>query len=135
MKYKSFVFLSLILLPAMSFCQEDPLMAKIQDPQGNIYPIIHLKNGKSWLAKNLNYDVDEGSECYMQDQSNCQIYGKLYTYEAAIKGCKSLGVGWRLPTEEDVVDLAMNFDPRYEWKRKAQAPKSDHEVAMLLIEG
>lgn len=47
-----------------------------------------------WMAENLNYKT-ENSYCYEDESSNCDKYGRLYTWAAAKKACPS---GWHLPT-------------------------------------
>jgi len=54
-----------------------------------------------WMAENLNCDVS-GSECYDDDPSNCEVYGRLYTWEAAMSVCPS---GWYLPSNADWDEL------------------------------
>jgi uncharacterized protein (TIGR02145 family) len=68
-----------------------------------------------WFADNLNYKMD-GSFCYKEDESNCQAYGRLYTWDAAIKACP---VGYHLPTHGDFESL---------W----QAAGADFNAAYLL---
>jgi len=46
------------------------------------------------MAENLNYDAN-GSKCYNNEPANCQIYGRLYDWDMAMKACPK---GWRLPT-------------------------------------
>lgn len=58
-------------------------------------------NGHEWLADNLNYK-SEGSYCYKDSDDQCQIYGRLYTWDAAKKACPA---GFRLPTHEDYESL------------------------------
>jgi len=57
---------------------------------------------KTWMAQNLNYlnDMTEGdsSWCYDDDPDNCNKYGRLYTWDAAMKNCPT---GWRLPDTAD----------------------------------
>lgn len=53
--------------------------------------------GKVWMAENLNIEVP-GSWCYDNNPENCKKYGRLYTYDAAIKNCPK---GWHLPTDEE----------------------------------
>ncbi len=50
-----------------------------------------------WFAENLNYKV-EGSRCYDDDPSNCDIYGRLYNWDTAKKVCPE---GWHLPSREE----------------------------------
>lgn len=68
-----------------------------------------------WFADNLNYKM-EGSFCYKEDESNCQAYGRLYTWDAAVNACPK---GFHLPTDEDFQSL---------W----QAAGSDFNAAYLL---
>ena len=81
---------------------------------------------QTWFARNLNYDV-EGSKCYGQDgivwveartathanghyetlseaevQANCEKYGRLYDWNAAISACPT---GWHLPSDAEWVTL------------------------------
>lgn len=77
---------------------------------------------KNWMTRNLNVDVD-GSYCYGDEEGNCKKYGRLYTWEAAEKACKTLGPGWRLPTDE-------------EWKALMDSYYGDAEIAYeALIDG
>ena len=50
-----------------------------------------------WMAENLNYAADS-SWCYKDDPANCKKYGRLYTWDAAMKACPK---GWHLPTREE----------------------------------
>lgn len=53
-----------------------------------------------WTIHNLNSNIP-GSYCYNDSISNCRKYGRLYTFEAALKVCASLGKGWHLPSTEE----------------------------------
>jgi len=53
--------------------------------------------GLTWMAENLNRPT-KNSWCYDNDASNCEKYGRLYTWSAAMRACP---VGWRLPTRQD----------------------------------
>ena len=50
-----------------------------------------------WMAENFNYSC-EGSNCYKDIESHCQIYGRLYTLEAAKENSPP---GWHLPTDNE----------------------------------
>jgi uncharacterized protein (TIGR02145 family) len=52
---------------------------------------------QTWMAENLNYDAS-GSKCYGDYLANCQKYGRLYDWEAAMKACSN---GWHLPTKAE----------------------------------
>lgn len=57
--------------------------------------------GLEWLGDNLNYKT-EGSFCYKDDDDQCMVYGRLYTWDAAKKACPA---GFRLPTHADFESL------------------------------
>ena len=62
----------------------------IKDRDGNTYYTKVMKDGKRWMTKNMNVEVDN-SWCYDNQTTNCDKYGRLYTYEAAKEACSSLG--------------------------------------------
>jgi uncharacterized protein (TIGR02145 family) len=53
--------------------------------------------GKVWMAENLNR-ATANSKCYDNDPSNCETYGRLYTWADARSACPS---GWHLPTDAE----------------------------------
>ena len=66
--------------------------------RGKSYKVI-VVDSLVWLAENLDYDIGEESLCLDNDSSYCSKYGRLYTYEGAIKACEE--IGWRLPTKAE----------------------------------
>lgn len=58
--------------------------------------------GSVWMSENLNYDAPSGCWCYNNDPSYCEVYGKLYDWETALKACPD---GWHLPGEAEVLTL------------------------------
>jgi uncharacterized protein (TIGR02145 family) len=52
---------------------------------------------QTWMKHNLNIKV-LGSTCYDEDSLNCEKYGRLYAWQAAINVCPE---GFRLPTDDD----------------------------------
>ena len=50
-----------------------------------------------WMAENLDNAI-AGSVCYDSLSSNCAKYGRLYTWDAAMKACP---VGWHLPSDDE----------------------------------
>ncbi|MFH2047665.1 MAG: FISUMP domain-containing protein [Pseudomonadota bacterium] len=64
------------------------------------FETVKLGN-QEWLAENLSTET-EHSWCYDNDSKNCEEYGRLYTWDAAIKACPE---GWHLPTDKDWNDL------------------------------
>ena len=71
------------------------------------YQTVEL-NGKIWLAENLNIDVPD-SWCYADNPTNCDIYGKLYTWESAQVACAELGDCWRVPTEAEWISMVVSY--------------------------
>ena len=57
--------------------------------------------GLEWLGDNLNYKT-EGTFCYKDDDDQCMVFGRLYTWDAAQKACPA---GFRLPTHADFESL------------------------------
>ena len=54
-----------------------------------------------WMAENLNY-ASKGSRCYDDLQSNCDKYGRLYSWEDSKNVCPD---GWHLPSIDEFKTL------------------------------
>jgi uncharacterized protein (TIGR02145 family) len=63
---------------------------------GKTYRTVAI-GGKAWMGENLNYETGN-SWCYENDNSNCNKYGRLYTWNAAKTACPS---GWHLPSSAE----------------------------------
>jgi len=57
---------------------------------------------QTWMAENLNCKIRTGSLCYDNKSSNCDKYGRLYTWETAMKVCPK---GWHLPKDSEWTTL------------------------------
>jgi uncharacterized protein (TIGR02145 family) len=75
---------------------------------GQIYKTVKLEE-QVWMAENLNYET-ENSYCYNDSIENCEKYGRLYTWQAALNACPS---GWHLPTNEEFETLISNVGGEY----------------------
>ena len=81
--------------PVWSFSTYDLHVGTLTDARdGQTYQTIQMGNSW-WMAENLRYDAGNGSYCYENDAVRCEKYGKLYTWEAAMRSCPE---GWHLPS-------------------------------------
>jgi uncharacterized protein (TIGR02145 family) len=99
MNNKFLIVIIVLLLLAVSLYSQQT--GKYTDPRdGKTYKTITIGT-QIWMAENLNYATSD-SWC---DQ--CSIYGRLYTYDAAVNACPS---GWHLPTDAEWTVLTDYLD-------------------------
>ncbi|MEP1031910.1 FISUMP domain-containing protein [Ekhidna sp.] len=60
----------------------------------------------TWMVQNLNFEI-AGSRCKYDSDTNCESYGRLYTWEASKNACPS---GWHLPSDDEWYLLAYLYD-------------------------
>jgi len=72
-----------------------------------LYNTLKIGSGL-WMAENLNYKTGK-SWCYENDDYNCNMHGRLYDWNTAVKACPS---GWHLPTRREWSELSIEeFSP------------------------
>lgn len=95
-KFSIYLLLLLIgMLPFCAYAQDTDVLLDSRD--GNIYLVLRFNN-QWWMCQNLRYDAGPGSSCYEDDEINCMLAGRWYTWETAGKACPA---GYRLPTDDD----------------------------------
>lgn len=75
----------------------------VDERDGQTYRTTKI-GSQVWMAENLNVDLS-GSVCYGNDDENCKKYGRLYTWDVAMKACPT---GWHLPYSKEVDILLDN---------------------------
>jgi len=73
-----------------------------------MYSSKRMADGKQWTTQNLDVNAMP-FYCYEDAELNCRRYGRLYTWESAPRACRSLGAGWRLPTDDEWRQLAKDY--------------------------
>jgi len=135
MKVKGiFSFLTAIMITQCILGQEVGELVDSRD--GKTYKIvtidIELEGGvyikRTWMAQNLNYEVPD-SFCYKDEPAYCEVYGKLYTFEAAVAACPD---GWHVPTISEWNLLFQSFGGI---RKAGTALQKDGESGLNLIFG
>jgi uncharacterized protein (TIGR02145 family) len=77
------------------------ITGKFNDPRdGQIYNTVEIDN-QTWFSENLNFETTN-SWWYDNDPANGDIYGRLYTWDAAMTACPT---GWHLPSDDEWKEL------------------------------
>jgi len=87
----------LLFMDYLLYKEVDQNGSVFADPRdGQKYPYKKIGT-QVWMTKNLNFKMNE-SYCYGNNNSIGETYGRLYTWEAALKAAPQ---GWHLPSDEE----------------------------------
>ena len=76
----------------------------VDERDGQIYKTVII--GESvWMAENLNFIIKK-SWCYASKEENCQEFGRLYFFDAALQACPT---GWHLPSDDEWKELEIHL--------------------------
>ncbi|MBR4785614.1 MAG: fibrobacter succinogenes major paralogous domain-containing protein [Fibrobacter sp.] len=68
--------------PPPVYCENVPAGSLCDKRDGQLYRLVTI-GGQVWMGQNLNYR-SEGSWCYDNKNENCNVFGRLYTWTAAM---------------------------------------------------
>jgi uncharacterized protein (TIGR02145 family) len=71
----------------------EPVTSFVDSRDGQTYRAVRIGR-LTWMAQNLNFVTNDGSSCLEDKPENCEKFGRLYDWDAAMNACPA---GWRLP--------------------------------------
>jgi uncharacterized protein (TIGR02145 family) len=101
---------------------KDEFHTFVDSRDGQKYRTVDIGE-KTWLAENLNYDVD-GSWWYEDESRNGEEFGRLYTWETARLACPE---GWHIADVVEWQELAESVGGS--WLSIGGGPKGDGSTA------
>jgi len=119
-----------IIQPTAHIIKDPNLFVDPRD--GQQYKTVKLKDGKLWMAENLNYDMGEGCSFYKNKEENEKKYGRLYTWDAALKACPE---DWHIPSDEEWKNLAAAYGGYYDGETGKINGNPRSSYSALIAEG
>ncbi len=106
-------------IDSIVFYADIPTSDSVVDIDGNKYATINIGN-QIWMKENLKVKhAPDGSpitsHAYNDDESNAEIYGRLYSWEVIMNGSaeeKEQGIcpdGWHVPSDSEYKTLEMYY--------------------------
>ena len=105
-------YLALLITFVLFSCEDKKKddTVSVTDIDGNVYSIVKIGN-QVWMAENLrvtkyrNGDTISDYSAYDDIQSNAEIYGYLYGWDAVKDNRNIAPEGWHVPTDEEWMEL------------------------------
>lgn len=113
---KGIVLITLLVSTALWAVEEMPNLVDPRDKQ--VYKTVQIGEQR-WMAENLRFKL-KGTECYNKQESNCEEYGRLYTWAAAMKLVdyyNSTSVTKLKKRVHDVCPAGWHVPTNKEWKK------------------
>jgi uncharacterized protein (TIGR02145 family) len=82
-----------------------------------------------WMAQNLNYTTNTHSRIYNNNDSNGQLYGRLYSFDVLLQACPK---GWHVPTDTEWMLLEKDLGLAY---AESGAVGSRGDIAKKFLPG
>ena len=90
------IILVFIMFFALNVNAQNGINELLDLRDSTIYKITTIGE-QTWMAENLNFKTDK-SWCYGNKAENCNTYGRLYSWDAAVNACPE---GWHLPSDDE----------------------------------
>lgn len=120
------------ILKEKEFETRCPVFESFVDPRDNQKYKVKDINGTKWFVQNLNFAIEEKSQCYDREDENCKLYGRLYNHEAALVACPE---GSHISTDEEWKDLESYAGGASEAAEKLRSNGSDDYAFTVLFGG
>lgn len=122
-------FLLILLLFSFISAQETKISNHqlfVDERDKKQYKIVKF-GAQIWMAENLKFRPANTNKfwCYDDDEKNCEKYGVLYSWEAAIESCPQ---GWRMPSAQDWNDLQTALE------KTVKEDKQFAEIGKILLD-
>ena len=155
-------FVPLFLIASVSavFADVNPLPNLVDPRDKQVYKTVQIGDQR-WMAENLRFKL-KGTFCYNKSESNCDEYGRLYTWAASMRlvdfynstlakdAVKKVHdvcpKGWRVPTNKDWKKLkyyvskkgksdgvGLSLKSKEGWERELRLPAGSDEFGFNAI--
>lgn len=105
------------------------------DKDNRTYKVIK-KGDIWWMAENLNSTQTQGRRCYNSENSNCLIYGALYSRSGSLDICPE---GWHVPSDKEWMEMEMTLGmdstevEKFRDATRGENVKAGHQLKSKLI--